>query len=326
MIFVNMACYRDPECQPTLLDLFRKARFPDRVNVGLVLQTMPSDGIAVSRPRVQVRHVPANQARGPCWARALGYRMLRNETHVLQIDSHMRFAPDWDVRMLAQLAACPAAKPLLTTYPPGYEPPDELLTHEPTFLTAQHFDDSGMLVQHGLVGPKPAAPKRTACVAAGFLFGSADWVRQVPYDPGLYFHGEEATLALRLWTHGWDFFGPAEPLIWHRYTQAVRPLHWEDDPDWHHLDNTSRARVRQVLGMPPRPGDARHEIGHHGIGLIRSRARFRRFSGIDYRTLTVAPHATRGDFDDVPQDRLHPPVAFRLGSSRLLHAAWPVYA
>lgn len=326
MIFVNMACYRDPECLPTILDLFQKARFPERINVGLVLQTMPSDGIAVSHPRVRVRHVPAAQARGACWARALGYRMLGGETHVLQVDSHMRFAPAWDVRMLAQLAACPSPRPLLTTYPPGYEPPDELLAHDPAFLAPQRFDGSGMLVQHGLFGPRPATPRPTACIAAGFLFGPAEWVREVPYDPALYFHGEEATLALRLWTHGWDFFGPTEALIWHRYTRAVRPLHWEDDPDWHHLDAASRARVRQVLGMRAEPGDGVPDIGAHGIGAARSRARFRRFSGIDYRTLTVAPHAILGDFDGVPEEPPRAPPAFRLGASRLLRAAWPIYA
>jgi hypothetical protein len=38
-----------------------------------------------------------------------------------QIDSHMRFRPNWDVYLIACLNACPAkTKPVLTAYPPGY--------------------------------------------------------------------------------------------------------------------------------------------------------------------------------------------------------------
>jgi hypothetical protein len=321
LIFVNIACYRDPECLPTIQDLFHKASNPDRIRVGLVLQTMPADGIDIQHDRVRVHHVPATQARGPCWARALGYRLWQGESHVLQIDSHMRFAPDWDARLLRQLAACPSPRPLLTTYPPAYEPPDQILETAPAFLTAKHFDDRGMLIQHGVVGPRPTAPKPTAFIAAGLLFGPSGWMQDAPYDPNLYFHGEEATLALRLWTHGWDLFGPTEPLLWHRYTRHVRPLHWEDDPDWGRLDAASRSRVRQILGMPPSNADTPSDLTGHDLGSVRSREAYRRFSGVDFATQTIAPHARAGDFADPAGT-----PSFRLGPLTLHRAAWPIYA
>ena len=37
-IFVSIVSYRDPECQHTLMDLFRTATQPGRVSVGLVWQ------------------------------------------------------------------------------------------------------------------------------------------------------------------------------------------------------------------------------------------------------------------------------------------------
>jgi len=37
-IFVSIACYRDPEWQRTLEDMFRTASHPHRIHVGLVLQ------------------------------------------------------------------------------------------------------------------------------------------------------------------------------------------------------------------------------------------------------------------------------------------------
>lgn len=292
MIFVNIACYRDPEIMPTIRDLFAKARHPEQVNVVVILQALPEDNIAIAHPRVRVAHVDAARSQGPCWARALGYLLLADEDHILQIDSHMRFAPDWDVRMLAQLAACPSARPLLTTYPPAYEPPDTILGDKPAFLAAKHFDERGILIQHGLLEPTPTTPKPTAFLAAGFLFGAANWVREVPYDPKLYFHGEETTLAARLWTHGWDLFGPSEALIWHQYSKIVRPLHWSDNRNWDQLNELSLARVRRLLDMDDAPVDLTgFELGH-----VRTLPQYQAMSGIDFRARTIAPHALAGEF------------------------------
>lgn len=300
VIFVNVACYRDPECAPTIRDLFRKARYPEQINVAIILQTMPSDDIAPLHERVHIHQVTASDARGPCWARALGYRFWRGEEHVLQIDSHMRFAADWDVRLLAQLAACPSCKPLLTTYPPAYEPPDHLVDHRPAFLAAKCFDDRGILIQQALLEPRSPIPLPTAFIAAGFLFGRSDWIREVPYDPNLYFHGEETTLGVRLWSHGWDFFGPTEALIWHRYTRFVRPLHWDDNHDWEKLDAVSRARVRHLLGMTPEPGDGPVDIAGYDLGSVRTLEQYQRMSGVNFRDKTIAPHALAGGFSLIP--------------------------
>lgn len=41
--------------------------------------------------------------------------------YVMQIDSHMRFAPGWDDELLDALVACDSPQPVLTTYPLQYE-------------------------------------------------------------------------------------------------------------------------------------------------------------------------------------------------------------
>ena len=71
-------------------------------------------------------------------------------------------------------------------------------------------------------------------VAAGCLFAPGTVVNALPYDPFLYFHGEEQSLALRAWTRGWDIFHvPAVPL-YHHYVGAAgsgRPMHWSPELD-----------------------------------------------------------------------------------------------
>ncbi|MBN8925420.1 MAG: hypothetical protein BGO51_14495 [Rhodospirillales bacterium 69-11] len=296
MIFVNIACYRDAEIVPTVADMFRKARHPERITAGVVLQTVPGDGIDVAHPQVRVARVDADRSMGACWARAVGYLLWQGEPFVLQIDSHMRFAPDWDVRLMRQLQACNARKPIITAYPPGYEPPDTLTSMDTAFLAAKEFNPHGVLLQQGLVEPPPPTPKPTAFLAAGFLFGPAAWVQEAPYDPKLYFHGEEITLATRLWTRGWDFFGPTEPIVWHQYGKIVRPLHWSDNRDWSELDALSLARIRRLLDMVPQPGDEAVDLSGYDLGTTRTLAQYQAMAGVDFRAQTIAPHALAGTF------------------------------
>lgn len=40
-IFVQIPCYRETECQWTIKDLFEKAKYPERVFVGVCWQVIP---------------------------------------------------------------------------------------------------------------------------------------------------------------------------------------------------------------------------------------------------------------------------------------------
>ena len=58
-------------------------------------------------------------------------------------------------------------------------------------------------------------------------------VEKVPYDPNLYFEGEETTMALRLFTNGFDIFHIPRIPLFHCYTdytnEAKRPMHWNEE-------------------------------------------------------------------------------------------------
>jgi hypothetical protein len=297
MIFVNIASYRDPECIATVRDLFSKARYPNQIIVCVVLQTEPSDDILFFGKNVRMLVVKASDSQGVCWARSLGYKLWDGEEYVLQIDSHMRFAEHWDVKMLGQLDLCGVAKPLLTTYPPAYEPPNTILDQQTAFLSAVHFEPNGRLVQRGHIhDPVPTSPRATALVAAGFIFGASEWIRDVPYDPRLYFWGEEPTLAARLWTHGWDMFGPTEPLLWHWYNRPGGRVPWQDDPEWHLRDARSVARMRHLLRVEPAMPEALVDIEQYGFGSVRTFAQYQEYSGINFKQRTIAPHALAGEW------------------------------
>jgi len=292
-IFVAIASYRDPDCANTVCDLFETASDPDRVFVGICLQRDPVADtdcwpVATRPAQCRVDEVHAADSLGACWARARAHALWDGEAYVLQIDSHMRFVAGWDSRLLEMLAACDSPRPALSTYPLRFDPPGRC--QRDTYVTAvpKVFDAGGALIQKPRSEPMARAPLYPApspFLSAGLLFAPAEAFREVPYDPHLYFIGEEIALAVRLYTHGWDVFTPNRVVAYHDYTPCpARPRHWEDASDAATLSARARARLRHILGMEHSADpEVLAELDRYGLGTARGLAAFERASGIDFR-------------------------------------------
>jgi [Skp1-protein]-hydroxyproline N-acetylglucosaminyltransferase len=235
-----MAAYRDSETGPTLVHMRQTAAYPARLYVGLVLQVDESttdratvlDTLPTRDPwyRSNVRTVvvPAHQATGPCCARAMAQLLYRNEDYCLQIDAHMRFRPNFDVYLRQELQSCPhPARSILTTYPVGYQLPNQIPCEiRGTCLYPFAFDTTGMLRQKGrLMETRPVSPVQHSLFAAGFCFGPSAWIRDCPYDGSLHhlFFGEEVSMAIRLYTAGYDLYAPRDTVVYHLWSRAHRP-------------------------------------------------------------------------------------------------------
>ena len=238
-IFVSIASYRDSELCPTLDSLFANARHPDRVFVGAVIQNDPSDeGLTMkyaNHAHVRSLELAARHALGPCYARSLAQSLHRGEQFVLQIDSHMRFRQNWDDYLIGLWKQTNHDngnhnKVVLTAYAVGYELPNKIPHEERgTLLVPWKFDENGMLRQRGRLLKKDATQSQSAIpcrlYAAGFNFGPASMILDVPYDPTLdfLFFGEELSMAVRLYTHGYDLYAPPLSVVYHLWSRAHRP-------------------------------------------------------------------------------------------------------
>lgn len=292
-IFINIASYRDTECQWTVRDLFEKAAHPDRIIVGLCWQFVPGDDDdcfeAETRPD-QLRRIDfhAKESRGVCWARNKVQGLWDGEEFTLQIDSHMRFVEGWDDILIKMHTDCPSDKAVLTTYPIPYIPPNELSAPAIVTIMPKYFDKHGILMFRSEakgIKQAPEKPKPTSYIAAGFLFGPGQIIADAPYDPYIYFQGEEITLACRLWTHGWDLFTPNKHVIYHDYTNRPNRIrHWKDDRDWGKLNQLSMKRVRHVLNMEiSTDSDVIKDIDKYGLGTVRPLSEYETFSGINFK-------------------------------------------
>jgi Glycosyltransferase (GlcNAc) len=296
-IFVSIASYRDTECQWTVKDLFEKATYPDRVFVGICWQSIPeedADCFEVSTRPAQCRviHVDARQSRGVCWARSQVQSLWRGEEYFFQIDAHSRFEPGWDEISIAMLKSCPSPRAVLSSYPTSYVPPNQLGPRNVVVISPKEFDDRGLLAFTSAGTPEekaPETPTPTHYIGAGLFFAPSEVIREVPYDPYIYFTGEEITLAVRLWTHGWDLFAPNRVTVFHEYSERPnKRRHWHDHKLWHEMSEKAGQRVRYLLeGRECRDASSLIDVGRYGLGKSRSLEEYQNATGVDFKRQTI---------------------------------------
>jgi hypothetical protein len=305
-LFVSIASYCDPVLPFTLQRAVATATAPERLHFGVVDQTPPGAGrLAVPAPaRLTQVHLPAADARGPCWARAIAMSLHDGEDWFLQLDSHMDFDEGWDQRLIAQALAldAPQRPIVISSYPDAFAFVDGQPVRRPSTqgVLAQVLKSGAVFAPEHPVLSFEAHPVETDQalpafhVGAGCLFAPGRITQEVPYDPWLYFHGEEQALAMRLYTRGWDLFHmPALP-IYHLYNDAAsgappRPLHWDEaheaqrEVGWWSLEQRARARLAALVEG--------QDLGVYGLGRQRTVQDFAAFSGIDYAARTLSPAA-----------------------------------
>jgi hypothetical protein len=97
-IFVQIASYRDPELLPTIKDCLDKAKYPENLTFGICWQRDEHESLGEFKDddRFQIIDVPWHESKGLCWARSLIQKLWNGEKYTMQLDSHHRFAQNWD--------------------------------------------------------------------------------------------------------------------------------------------------------------------------------------------------------------------------------------
>lgn len=314
-IFVSVASYRDPDTKATVRDALAKAKYPGRVRIGIVAQYDVVGGTDDEHfVGLDCSVVDARDAAGPCPARALAMaRLYDDEDFFLQIDSHTRFSQDWDDGLLDAWQRCRSQTAILTAYPPDFDQQDDL---RPTLLAPSHFDgDSALRIVGRRLANVRVDPVPSPLWCAGFSFAPRAAVRAAPYDPHLrfLFFGEEIAMAARLWTHGFDFYAPPRPLLYHRWSRAGRPSFIEDAQAFHpqaqrRLRARSFRRIKALLGMERTcdDPDVGPDFDKYHLGAARSLDDFQARVGIDLAACRVYQGARNAG---LPDDAFAAPLA-----------------
>jgi hypothetical protein len=234
--------------------------------------------------------------------------LYAGEDWFFQIDSHMDFDPGWDERLISQAQALQVRQGrfVISSYPNAFDFENGLpLRRAATDKVLAHVvkPGAGFSPDHPVLGFEAHPfdsdePVLGFHVGAGCLFAPGAFVQRFPYDPHLYFHGEEQALAARLYTHGWDIFHMSGLPVAHLYRREgeaapSRPLHWDPAQDalrkqnWWTLEQRSQARLTSLL-------QGGGDLGVYGLGTERTLADYATFCGVDYSARTLSATAFRG--------------------------------
>lgn len=267
-IFISIASYRDRELPKTVKSLISNARHPENLHFGILDQAEKNKWANLDFVKSKIKHqkMHMKDAKGAGYARKICMEMYDGEDYFFQIDSHMRFAPNWDVRLITMLKEAQGLenneKIILSQFPAPYQlftngkeyfpEGDPLFWSDPAW-TSVVWTWKGLWAGNREFMKDKTKPHPSHTILAGYVFAPGNLVEEVPYDPRISFMGEELCFAIRAYTRGWDIYAPNEMLVWHFYTRRDHPKIWNQrdeltrDVTWRELEDQSHAVQRAVL-------------------------------------------------------------------------------
>jgi len=234
-IFISLACYRDPEITPTIRDAYNKAKNKNLLVFGVYAQMAEIDEKIdlsfIDKEQVRLLVKDNTKARGPSYARYIIYNKLyKDELYYLQIDSHTRFAENWDIELIAMHSKL-SANSVISTYPKGYQLHHDMNLAKSDRMNILKFKKirDGIPIFNTITIPQEDKPKRNYFWAAGYSFCYGAIFKIIPFDPHLknLFWGEEFLMSLRFFTNNIKIYSPNRHVIYTLWTRNYRHTFWE---------------------------------------------------------------------------------------------------
>lgn len=299
-IFIQIPSYRDFELNKTIASAVNNASSQNTLHFGIHQCLLFDSEIVINTNYpdwVKISFVDsiAPENIGLQKSRYIANEFYDNEDYYFQIDAHMRFVKNWDLKAIEMMnwyIDIGITNPLITAYPSSYWYLDDGVNEHHT----DYYPTKIMFVQNLEQFKTTLIPLNTAyqtdkyCaytygVSGGciFTFGS---FAQIKPNIKIAFWGEEPLIAARAFTHGFNLVTATEHLVSHLYTSdqpfsKTRRHHvWKDFPKiWDEMDVISKAEYRSIFT------DKR--IGDDGLGTVRTLEEYEEFAGINFKDKKV---------------------------------------
>lgn len=315
-ILLHLPAYRDPELIPTIQDALKKAKHPERVHFGICRQYHPDDDFDNldeyrNDSRFHIMDVLYTEAQGLPWARAqINEKLLGDQDYILQLDSHHRFAKDWDETLISMHLGLEEQgyKPILGAYLPLYDPfnePDGRSMEPWQQQFAAFYPHGTIFIRPGLLHgwTEMKQPPMSRFLSGHFCFARSEWAKTIRHDPDIYFSGEEINLTVRSYTHGYDLFHPHKLVVWHSTMREERAgmLKWDDDGklgvDWSKKQDYARKKIRVLLGVEQ---DDNIDLTGYDLGKERTLRDYERYAGIHFKKKSVQKYTMDNGYPPNP--------------------------
>ena len=255
-IFVSIASFRDAELTNTLYSLLSQAKDLSKIYVCILSQDEDD-----KHPKLEslfdlfnvsdytYKKINYLDSSGVGYARNYIQQFIKPEhDFFFQIDSHSRFAENWDLMLIEDYNKCLnkwGQEVILTSYPQGYDYDEHGNTYSSKFekptAVKGVISDNEILKYNcrytEYLGDDAGFISGYFC--AGMVFGKTESFLSTRYDPEIYFNGEEQTLSVRFYEKGVKLISPPRNYIFHDYSGKKRKRQWDGDQDLHIKNDTS---------------------------------------------------------------------------------------
>jgi hypothetical protein len=207
--------------------------------------------------------------------------------------------------MIKELQEKGYKKPLLTGYVSSFDPendPEGRVT-EPWRMAFDRFTPEGVVFFLPEVIPgwkELTEPIPSRFYSAHFCFTLGEFSKEVQHDPEYYFHGEEISVGVRAYTHGYDLFHPHRVIIWHEYTRKGRTKQWDDDKEWYLKNSSSHSKNRKILGIDGESFDG--DLGKYGFGTERTLKDYEKYAGVMFSKRSIQQYTIDKKYPPNPYD------------------------
>jgi hypothetical protein len=297
-IFLNIASYRDPLLQYTINNIIRTAKNPENLVFGVCWQygNEENEELDFQGLENRVLKIPYFESKGCSWARSLAFHLHKDEDFFWLLDSHMNFTKHWDESLIEQYYQTENEKSILSCAVSQWTPPDENYewggreNPKKAASRASNFWGS-VLLQMFDERDITEKPELNSFLTACNLFGPKQWIYDVPYDPDMFFLGEEITLAVRSFTHGYNHYVTSKNMAYHKHDRGFRKEYSED-----HYSNASRLTDVSIKRLETLFMMNNHglEIGMYGLGDVRTVSQYEKYSGVDFKNKIISERAKTG--------------------------------
>ena len=240
----------------------------------------------------------------------MSLKFLTDQDYILQLDSHHRFAKDWDVTLIGMhnQMEVKGYKPIIAGYLPVYDPFNEPAGRADVPWQQQFV----CFYPHVTIFIRPALleghqdmtePPFSRFLSGHFCFARSEWAREIKHDPDIYFSGEEINLTVRSYTHGYDMFHPHKLVVWHSTMREERAgmLKWDDDyklgRDWWTKQDSARKKIRVLLGSEE---DPTIDLTGYDLGTVRTLRDYEKYAGIHFKNMAVQRYTLENKYPPNP--------------------------
>ncbi len=288
-IFVSIASYRDYDCVNTLNSLFVTKSNKHDIKV-VILNNYKKENERFCDNRAQILNVQFDKCTGVCSNRNEIQKYITNEDFYFQIDSHTRFVKNWDNLLIEFWEDLKDDKAVLSTYPLAFDPCLQWYEEgEQSFIVPSLFNEQQILCFTQKTRSRSNVVQPSYYIGANMLFAPILAIKEVPYDPNLYFWGEEISLSVRFFTYGYNVYVPKKNLIYHWYPHKPHTQLKRKASNLHSFDFVQKAKQLKkksdaiILNLL-KTNNTRYK---YGLGTKRTVQDFEKRTGINFQNQTI---------------------------------------